>query len=259
MIERGVYEDWLAGKNVYKETGKTHIDKKGNVVPNKVRRGSVYQTLEVDDVRKLTHGYAIEDVYADYANDCKHLAERARSELRKTGLLQRNPEAARQYKKEVDELNSALDYAARNAPFERQAHMVAGKNVSAMIDVDPSLKRDENKDRLKKIRQQQLTAARDRVGAHRHSIKITPQQWEAIQAGAISDTKLQQILRYADISEVRQLATPRGNKGMSSSAKSLASQLLRAGYPQSVVAERCGVSVSTLSKEFNNFNGLEAS
>ena len=67
------------------------------------------------------------------------------------------------------------------------------------------------------------------------------------------------ILRYADISDVRKLATPHSQKGMSSSAKSLARQLLRAGYPQSVVAERCGVSVSTLSKEFKNFNGLEAS
>ena len=257
MQDRGVYEDWLDGKNVYKETGRTYIDKKGNVVQAKVRRDSVYQTLETDDVRKLTHGYLVEDVYADYANDCKRLAERARSELRKTGLLKRDPEAARQYKKEVDELNAALDYASRNAPLERQAQVVAGKNVASMIQTDPSLKLDENKDRLKKVRQQQLVAAREKVGAKRHAISITEKQWQAIQAGAISDTKLQQILRYADISAVRQLATPRGSRGMTASAKSLARQLLRAGYPQAVVAERCGVSVSTLSREFNNFNGLE--
>lgn len=257
MEERGVYEDWLAGKNVYKETGRTYIDEKGNVVKAKVRRGSAYQILEVDDVHKMTHGYLVEDVYADYANDCKRLAERARAELRKTGLLQRSPDAARQYKEEVDSLNRKLDIAARNAPFERQAQAVAGKNVASMCQTDPSLKDKENKDRLKKVRQQQLAAARDRVGAKRNPIDISPKEWEAIQAGAISDTKLQQILRYTDIGKVRQMATPRTQKGMSSSAKSLARQLLRAGYPQSVVAERCGVSVTTLSKEFDNFNGLE--
>lgn len=259
MQDRGVYEDWLAGKNVYKETGRTYLDKNGNVVEAKVRRGSVYQTLEVDDARKLTHGYLVEDVYADYANQCKALAERARSELRHTGRLERNPEAAKQYSEEVKSLERKLDYAARNAPFERQAQVVAGKNVSAMIQTDPSLKEKDNKDRLKKVRQQQLILARDRVGAQRHSISIEPKEWEAIQAGAISDSRLMQILRYADIGAVRQLATPRGQTGMSTSAKSLAIQLLRAGYPQSVVAERCGVSVSTLSKEFKNFNGLEAS
>jgi len=258
MEELGVYEDWLAGKNVYKYTGKTHIDKNGNVVPNKNKGQPAYQTLEVGDAHKLTHGYLVEDAYADYANDCMRLAERARSELRKTGLLQRNPDAAKQYAREVKDLNDKLDYAARNAPFERQAQVVAGKNVASMIQTDPSLKEKENKDRLKKVRQQQLALARDRVGAQRHSIHISDKEWEAIQAGAISDSKLLQILRYADMKEVRQLATPRNRQGMSSSAKSLARQLLRAGYPQSVVAERCGVSVTTLSKEFNNFNGLEA-
>ena len=259
MKELGLYEDWLDGKNVYEYTGKTHVDKNGNVVKNRVKRDSVYQTLEVDDVHSLTHGYLVEDAYADYANDCKNLAERARSALRQTGKLQKKSDAARQYKEEVDSLNRKLDYAARNAPFERQAQVVAGKNVSLLIQTNPELTNKDNKERLKKIRQQQLVAARDRAGAQRHPISISEREWEAIQAGAISDTRLQMILRYADISDVRKLATPHSQKGMSSSAKSLARQLLRAGYPQSVVAERCGVSVSTLSKEFKNFNGLEAS
>ena len=257
MQELGVYEDWLAGKNVYEYTGKTHVDKNGKVVPDKLKGSAAYQTLEVGDARLLTHGYRVEEVYADYANDCMRLAERARAELRKTGLLKTNPEAKRQYAEEVKSLKDKLDYAARNAPLERQAQAVAGKNVAAMCETDPSLKSKENKDRLKKVRQKQLAIARERVGAQRHTITITPGEWEAIQAGAISDTRLQQILRYADIKAVRQLATPRANRGMSSSAKSLARQLLRAGYPTEVVAERCDVSVSTLAKEFKDFNGME--
>ena len=257
MEELGVYEDWLAGKNIYKETGKTHLNKKGEVVPDLYKGAPVYQTLEIGDAHKLTHGYRIEEIYADYANECMRLAEKARSALRQTGLLKKNSEAAKQYADEVKSLKDKLDLAARNAPFERQAHMVAGKNIQAMTQTDPSLLLDENKDRLKKVKQQQLTIARDRVGARRHPITIEPKEWEAIQAGAIADTTLKEILRYADIAAVRQLATPRERRGMSPSTKSLARELLRIGYPQAVVAERCGVSVTTLTKEFNNFNGLE--
>ena len=249
------YEAWLNGKNIYRETGRTYIDKNGKVVKAKIKRSEApYQILEVDDVRKLSSGYLVEEIYADYANKCKALAERARSALRQTGRLQLNPDAKKQYADEVESLNSKLDISAKNAPLERQAQAVAGKNVEAMVQTDPSLKKDENKDKLKKARARALEEARSRVGAHRHPITITEREWEAIQAGAISDTKLTQILRYADIKAVRQLATPRNSKGMSASAKSLARQLLKAGYPQSVVAERVGVSTTTLASEFENFN-----
>lgn len=251
-------EQWRAGKAaIYHPTGRTYIDKKGNVVLAKVKeRDAPYEILERESAREMSSGYRIENVYADYADECKALANRARAELRKTGRLQMNSEAREIYKDEVRSLNDKLNMAALNAPKERQAQLVAGKTVSVMCQTDPSLRSDENKDRLKKVRARQLELARERVGARRYSVEITPQEWKAIQAGAISDTKLTQILRYADIDKVRQLATPRTTRGMSSSARSLARQLLRSGYPQSVVAERVGVSVTTLAKEFDNFNNL---
>lgn len=249
------YEAWLDGKNIYRPTGRTYI-KNGKVVEAKEKHPP-YQILEVADANEMSSGYLIESVYANYANQCKALGDRARSELRKTGRLQQNKEAKDIYKEEIDSLNTKLNRAALNAPLERQAQLVAGKNVSAMIQADPSLKEKDNKDKLKKIRQKELVSARDRVGAKRHPIDISEQEWKAIQAGAISDTKLTQILRYADIGDVRKLATPRTSVGMSSSARSLAKQLLKAGYPQSVVAERVGVSVSTLNKELGGNNGAK--
>lgn len=258
MQEMGVYEDWLNGKDIYKPTGRTYVNKKGQIVEAKEKHPP-YQILAVDDVRQLSSGYLVEDVYADYANRCKDLATKARSELRRTGKLQQNSEATKLYKEEVETLNAKLNRAALNAPLERQAQLVAGKNVSAKIQADPTLKDKDNADRLKKIRQKELVTARDRVGAKRNPIDITEREWKAIQAGAISDTRLQQILRYADIGAVRQLATPRAASGMSSSAKSLARQLLKAGYPQSVVAERVGVSVSTLNKTLGGTTGIGGS
>lgn len=249
------YNDWLAGKKIYRYTNDTHVNKKGQVVPNKERE-SPYKVLEVNDVRELSSGYLVEEIYADYSNRCKDLGNRARAELRKTGTLQQNPEAKKMYREEVQSLNDKLNQAALNAPLERQAQAVASKNIAAKIDADPTLKEKDNKDRLKKVRQKEIERCRAKVGAKRHPISITEREWEAIQAGAISDTKLTQILRYADIAAVRQLATPRERRGMSASARSLARQLLRAGYPQSVVAERVGVSTSTLSREFDNFNDL---
>lgn len=249
---------WEAGKDaIYRPTGRTYLDKKGNVVTATVKKSDApYEILERESAREMSSGYRVENVYADYADECKALANRARAELRRTGRLQLNPEAKALYSEEVRSLNDKLNQAALNAPKERQAHLVAGKMVSIMCQTDPSLKSDDNKDKLKKIRQRQLELARARVGAKRYAIDISPKEWQAIQAGAISDTKLTEILRYADIAKVRQLATPRSSRGMSATAKSLARQLLRNGYPQSVVAERVGVSVTTLAKEFDNFNNL---
>lgn len=251
------YNDWLAGKDIYRPTGRTYV-KNGKVVQAKEKHPP-YQILSVDDAHEMSSGYLIEDVYANYANQCKDLANKARSELRRTGKLQQNAEAAKLYKEEVETLNAKLNRAALNAPLERQAQLVAGKNVSAMIQADPTLKDKDRADKLKKIRQKELVSARDRVGAKRNPIDITEREWKAIQAGAISDTRLQQILRYADIGAVRQLATPRAPTGMTTSAKSLARQLLKAGYPQSVVAERVGVSVSTLNKTLGGTNGIGGS
>ena len=132
----------------------------------------------------------------------------------------------------------------------------------------PSLLSKDNKDKLKKLRSKEMDNARALVnperyeqaraqtGARRFAIEITPKEWEAIEAGAISDTNLEQILRYADIDKVRALATPRKERGLPANVKARARMLLAQGIAPSVVAEELGTSVTTLAKEFNNFNSL---
>ena len=250
---------WDEGKHLYLDTGRTYLDKKGNVVTATHKHGEgPYKILEEEDAHTLSSGYRIENLYADYANDCKALGDKARAELRKTGTLKQNKEAKDTYKEEVESLKAKLDMAEKDRVYERQAHVISSVKVQAKIDANPELKDKDHKDKLKKIRAKELAAAREQVhrGEKRYRIHMTPKEWEAIQAGAISDNMLSLILRSSDMSEVRQLAAPRKTTGMSSSAKTLARNLLRAGYPQSVVAERVGVSVSTLSKEFKNFNEL---
>lgn len=254
---------WQAGEKVYRETGRMYkpgkyikdpdTGERVYVEKDKLVRArpkeTVYAILEAKDVKELGAGYPIENIYADYANRCKRLANEARKELRVTGKLQQNAEAKKMYADEVKSLNDKLNLAALNAPKERQAQLIAGKNISAKVQADPSLKDKENKDKLSKMSNKEIAYARDLVGAKRHPIDITPKEWEAVQAGAISDTKLTQILRYTDTAKVRQLATPRSRKGMSSSMKSRARTLIKAGYPLSDVAQALGVSVNTLSQE----------
>ena len=273
---------WEEGKKVYRVTGGTHEQKgkwisdpdemteeeynkylttnddrgiyrrSGKYVPNK----STFKKLEYLDPDELSSGYKIELVYAGYSKDVKGLADKARAELRKTGRLVQNPSAVLTYKNEVDSLDTKLNQAALNAPKERQATLIADSNIKAKIQADPSLKEKDNKDKLKKLRAKEMENARTIVGAHRYPIDITAKEWEAIESGAISDTKLLQILRYADIDKVRELAMPREEKGLTPSAMSRARTLLNSGVAPSVVAEELGVSYNTLKKEFNNFRGI---
>ena len=75
---------------------------------------------------------------------------------------------------------------------------------------------------------------------------ISDSEWAAIQAGAISNNKLTQILNNADLERVKQLATPKVNVLMTSSKQRRAEAMLRSGYTQAEVADALGVSLSTL-------------
>lgn len=200
------------------------------------------------DAYSLSSGSPMESVYAQHANKLKALANEARKEYRSTGRLQMNPSAKAAYKEEVNSLLAKLNIAAKNAPLERQAQLIANKVMAAKIKANP----DWEKDDIKKHRSIEIASARERVGSKSRKIlgiTISDREWEAIQAGAISDNTLQEILRYTDIQEVQRRATPRVSKGMSVTAKARARTLLNMGRTQAEVADELGVSVSTLNKE----------
>ena len=106
------------------------------------------------------------------------------------------------------------------------------------------------KKELKKAKQVALSNARYKVGASgkESRINITDKEWDAIQAGAISETKLKQILTKADPDRVRELATPRTNRELSSGKKTLIKSMAGSNYSLDEIAARLGISTSTVSK-----------
>lgn len=206
--------------------------------------------IKGEDAYSLSSGLPMENLYAAHANRLRALANEARKEMLATGRLKQNPSARTTYAKEVDELKAALNVAAKNAPYERQAQLIAQAIMAQKLEANPDDAKD--KDWVKRQRTVTLDRARLAVGTRSRKklgIEITPRQWEAIQAGAISDSTLSEILRYTDTEVIRKYATPRRSREVSSAVKARARTLLNMGFTQAQVADELGISVSTVRKE----------
>jgi DNA-binding transcriptional regulator GbsR (MarR family) len=192
----------------------------------------------------------IEEVYADYINNMKRLGEQARADSRHTGAVRVNPEAKKVYRDQVKSIDDKYALAKLNAPRERQANRIANKNVEIYKKANPALNNKEDKDaqdKLKKIKHREIDAARKITGAQRNPIHLTPLEWEAIDAGALTDNKISDVLRYVDKNEAKDLALGKSKTGLSDAKLSAARQMLdREDLTWSDVASRLGVSVSTL-------------
>jgi len=231
--------DRATGRKMFEETGSTWVDANGRT---HVRTQQSTKLAETDDAHTLSSGTPVEKIYADHSNRLKSLANQARKEAFDTPPLAYSPTAKVVYANEVDALNAKLNLALRNAPLERQAQVLANAVYRQKLQANPEMEPSEKK----KLRAQALEAARVRTGAKKERIEISPQEWAAIQAGAISNNKLNQILSNADLDQVKKLATPKPDLLMSSAKKNRALTLLRAGYTQAEVADALGVSLSTL-------------
>lgn len=236
------------GKITYKTSGRTYIDKKTGKVVEATTKSSLL--LETEDLHTLSSGTIPENYYADYGNSMKALANQARKEYKSTGRIETSKAAKETYASEVARLNAALDVAARNAPKERRAQAIANSRIKAQLQDNP----DMDKKTIKKLSNTELINARASVGASgkESRIHISAKEWEAIQAGAISDNKLTQILRYADKDEVRQLATPKSTTQLSSAKINKIKQMKNSGYTLAEIAADMGCSTSTISKYLNN-------
>lgn len=236
-------------KDLYYE--KKVRDEDGNWVSTgkMVKRTSrVPKAAYYDDLFELSSGTRMETIYATYGNQMKALANKARLELEATPSLKYSPSAAKVYAPEVESLNAKLLIAIRNSPLERQAQIL-GNNV---IKVKKAANPDMDKDDLKKLKGQALIAARNKVGAKKTPVDITPKEWEAIQAGAISSTKLKEILKNTDLDVIRKYATPKASTGLSSAQMSRVKALAKQGYTQAEIADQFGVSVTTINNIINN-------
>ena len=173
------------------------------------------------------------------------MANKARIEISKTGKIAYNKSAAEQYKDEVADLNRQLLIAEKNKPRERLAQALANSIANAKRQENPSMEKDQ----YKKIAQQELTRARNKLGAKKEKIRVSDSQWEAIQKGAISETTLKRILLNMDADELRVRATPRTNKNVLSTAKvAQIKAKSNSGYTTSEIAEDLGVSEATVRK-----------
>ena len=156
--------------------------------------------------------------------------------------LEYSPSAAKTYAEEVKQLNASLNFALRNAPLERQAQVIANAIYRQKVEANP----DYDDAEKKKLKAKELKDARARVGAKKELVEISPRQWEAIQAGAITNHKLMQILDNTDVDKLKKLATPQSKTVMDAAMKARAVTLLRS-YSLAEVADHLGISVSTLS------------
>jgi hypothetical protein len=242
------YKDPETGK--IKETSLSNAKKKGyTVLSSKEVKSKIKSTkmAEESDAFKLSSGRPIEEEYARYANNLKTLANTSRRNALSTKPTPYSPSAKRAYEKEVATLNANLNIALKNKPIERKAQLLANSVIKRKTQDN----RDLDPDDVKKIRNQALAEARTRTGAKKHLIPISDKEWEAIQAGAISSSKLTQILQNTDLNKVKELATPRAKKLMTSAKIDVAQSMMSSGYTRAEIASKLGVSVSTLDKSLN--------
>ena len=225
------------GEIVTVPTGKKNW--KGELVLRKVPSLTVEK-----DAHNLSSGTLIEKVYADHSNKLKAIANQARLESLNTPRAPYSTSAKATYSNQVASLNRKLKEAESNAPKERRAQILGNEIMKQKLQENPHMD-DASK---RKRRAEALEEARNRVGAKKKRIVITPDEWEAIQAGAISDTKLQAILNSSDMDKVREYATPRTKLLMSPSKMARAKAMLAGDATRAEVAAALGVSLSTLDR-----------
>lgn len=221
----------------------------------KTRTQKSTNMMETDDAYTLLsdprHPNPMEVVYADYANSMKALANRARLEMISTGKIEYDKNAKEIYKNEVKSLEDKLDNALLNKPKEREAIRLTNAEVGRKIkDAEDAGEKLSKKD-IKKLNQQALTKYRQEVGGvsrRERNIDITDKEWEAIQAGAISENKLKKILDNTDIDKLRERATPKTTVNLSTAKINQIKLMANSNYTTKEIADKLGVSPSTVTK-----------
>lgn len=242
--------DKETGEYIYKESGRTFTDPKTG--KERKAEDTVSLISETKDARTLSSGTIQENLYADFSNKLKAMANQARKEAVNMKGIQRNPEAAKTYAPEVASLKEKYNNIVANKPKERKAMLIANANIKAKIQeqgLDPTIDKKE----IKKISSVEMQRARDSVGASGRKSKVTftDREWEAVQAGAISDNMLTKFLNSSDSDEIVKRAMPKNVAVMTSAKMSKANAMLRSGYSYAEIAKACGVPESTVYSALN--------
>lgn len=242
--------DKETGEYIYKESGRTFTDPKTG--KERLAEDTVSLISETKDARTLSSGTIQENLYADFSNKLKAMANQARKEAVNMKGIQRDPQAAKTYATEVASLKEKYNNMIANKPKERKAMLIANANIKAKIQeqgLNPAIDKKE----IKKISSVEMQRARDSVGASGRKSKVTftDKEWEAVQAGAISDNMLTKFLNSSDSDEIIKRAMPKTTSVMSSAKMSKAKAMLRSGYTYKEIAQACGVAESTVYSALN--------
>lgn len=240
--KRSYRPDPETGLYTYTETGKTHVNKKGEVVPNISKVPRMQLTNDARTLVSANGGTVMERIYADYANQMKSYAAQARKEAVSIPTVPRNPEMTKLYSKEVASLKDKVREVYEHRPLERRALFLANEKYAAQVRANPGMD-DDHKKRLKN---RCKAEARAQVGSKRPEFNISDKEWEAIQKGAVSKTTQKEVFRYANQEDLKRRALPKQATTLTPAKLQAARSRLRQGYTYADIAKSLGVSVSTL-------------
>ena len=228
-------------------TGTVVLPKEALVLsPEQHRYTSVSAMTRTDDAMTLVSAMrnAKELAYADYANYLKGLANEARKETLSLRPTKYDPVANKTYAKEVQSLKDKyIQLELRKQP-EKAAIMEANTMIKAWYLDNP----EATKEQRGKAKQRITTMCRKARGltGTRNSIEITPKEWEAIQAGAIGSSKLEQLLKKADMNIIQEYAMPHTRGKLTQTQKNRIKALAASGASNSEIAEALNINVSTV-------------
>lgn len=230
---------------------KSRVDKRtGEIITQTKHRTQASTNMaETDDARTLISkaNTRMENLYADYANSLKAMANKARIDYSNTGKIAYDRKANQVYHREVQSLKTQLQKAESNRPKERMALRMVNADIAARKADNPDLTGEDEK----KLKQQLLTKYRNQVGAHRTPIEITDREWDAIQAGAISESYLQRIINNTDADKLKERAMPRDKKTVTPSQISRIKAMNTSDYSIEEIASKLNLSPSTVAKYIN--------
>lgn len=245
--DRDTYEPVLRKDS---KTGEVYYtNKQGNIrYITKMRTSTSTNMAEAQDARSIVSRkqHPMELIYADYANSMKAMANQARIEMIKTGNLEYSSSANKIYKKEVSELMSNLNEAKKNSIKERTAERLAASEINRRKELNPDLKGED----LRKLSQRMLSKYRQEVGAiprRKRNINITDKQWEAIQAGAITDHTLKEILSNSDPDRLREKAMPKNKTTLTPGQVSRIKTMSASNFTIAEIAKKMNLPTSTVS------------
>lgn len=255
LISRSKHKIDISQHETVKELVKDKVDKNGNVLKKGMTVAEVSKKLNISENRvndylkgaifdpdRYNSGTVQEDLYSQYIKNIMTIKNESTKAFMSIPTPQYSKEAAKKYAPELQSLNLKLNKALLNAPRERQAQIMT--NNLFYKDFQKGM----DKETIKKLKNRSLATARVATGAKREQIKITEKEWEAIQARAVSNTKLMEILKNADMDIVRKFASPKEPK-LNTSKVSKAKTLLSRGYTYAQVAEQLGVSPDAIRDE----------